>query len=283
MPTVAAAIATRAATKVSIRRRLRVVRMSGSWARRAHLISAAGGDRASAPANEAVDRPVQRGGEELAIGCFAERAQTAHPETGPSIFACPAGEGNQRADLAGAEVPVDVAEEERAQPGAPDHVATDERTLRSGEAVDLDRLHGPTRRRRMGPRVGSEAFEIVPPEVGAGRSRKGEVVDLVEAILADVPDRDAWLTGIGDQVEREPEGVAQADRIDPHSVGARIDLQQLAEAGVGVLGVVGLVAGAPAVSGARVEQAVGAELQLAAVVVGLVGVGHDDDRPQGGG
>src|SRR5215813_7029462 len=105
MPTVAAAMATSAAMKVSIRRPLR-------WARMPNLLAACPAAPRSALADEAIDRAVQRGGEELAVGGLAEGAQVTHPQAGAAVLASAPGARDQGADLAGAEVPVDVAVQE---------------------------------------------------------------------------------------------------------------------------------------------------------------------------
>ena len=117
---------------------------------------------------------------------------------------------DQGAHLARAEVAVDVAVEERAQPRVADDVAADDRAGRAGDAVDLDRLHGLARGRGMRARERGEALEVVPAEVGAVGRRQRQVVDLLEAVLADVADRDPRLARIGDEVEGEAVRVAQA-------------------------------------------------------------------------
>ncbi len=60
----------------------------------------------------------------------------------------------------------------------------------------------------------------------------------------------------------------------------RVDPQQLAEQRARVLRVVGLVALAAAVAGAGVEEAVGTELELAAVVVRMARVWNDQHLAQ---
>ncbi len=132
------------------------------------------------------------------------------------------------------------------------------------------------------------ALEDVPAEVGAAERAAADAVDLLPAVLTDVADEDVP----GPAVEREPVGVAEAERVDlvgtvaarervpPRdrvvAVLARVDPQQLAEQDVRVLGVAVGVAGAAAVAGADVEEAVGAELELAAVVVREARVGDLD-------
>src|SRR5215210_1589683 len=132
----------------------------------------------------------------------------------------------------------------------------------------------------MGPLEGGEALEVVPAEVGAVRGAEGQVVDLLEAVLPDVPDRDSRLAGMADQVEREAVGIAQTERVVRHGAAGRVDAQQLAEPGVGVLRVVRDVPRAAAIAGARIEEAIRSELQLAAVVVRLAGVGDEQEAPE---
>src|SRR5512132_827798 len=100
IPTMPAAIATRAAIAVSIRRRLSE---NGIWG---HPRRASAGY--SVPAHEPVHRPVQRGGIERAVRALAEGAQIAYPDAAGAVFAGTAETRDQRADLARAEVAVDV-------------------------------------------------------------------------------------------------------------------------------------------------------------------------------
>ena len=115
------------------------------------------------------------------------------------------------------------------------------------------------------------ALEAVPAVVGAlTAARCGGEVDLLDRVLPDVAD--GQVAGLA--VEREAPRVAQAEGEDLRlgAALARVEAQQLAEAAAHVLGVAVRVAASATVARARVEQAVGAELQLAAVVVALAGV-----------
>ncbi len=133
------------------------------------------------------------------------------------------------------------------------------------------------------------ALESVPPEVRARALARGHEVDLLPCVLADVGDPHVACLA----VPREPPRVAQAvrpdlgqpapvrervagrDRVLPPTRGRRVDAQDLAEQRVERLAVAagGVaaagVAGAAAVPEPEVQEAVGPEAQLAAVVVGL--------------
>src|SRR5262245_4038743 len=154
MPTVAAAMATSAAMNVSILRPLR-------WARMVPFLAASPAAPRSALADEAIHGAVERGGVELAVRRLAEGAQVTYPQAGATVPAGAAWARDQGSDLAGAEVPVDVAVEERAKLRVADDVAADQRALRSGEAEDLDRPHRAARGRRMGSRIRREPLEVV--------------------------------------------------------------------------------------------------------------------------
>src|SRR5436309_14361993 len=203
---------------------------------------------------------------------------------------------DEAAHDAGAVIGVEVAAAQRGWPTGPDHVAADDRAAATvaGVAVGEDRLG---RAAGIGSAavfffVGVEALESVPAEVGAAGTGEGRVVKLLEAILADVADRDSRLPG-GDRVEGEAERIAQAvgvdlvatrpadegvvgrDRVWASAARARVDAQQLAQQAFLVLGVAGWVAAGAAVAGAEIEQ-VAEELQLTAVVVGVDRMGDLD-------
>src|SRR5436190_19667383 len=122
IPTIAAATATVAAMPVSIRRRV-----------------SAGPILGSAAPHHAVDRSVERGDVERPVQTLAEGAQVPDAETGGAVLARAAEPRNQRADPAGAEVPIYIALGERAQPGVPDDVAADDRAGPPRDRIDLDR------------------------------------------------------------------------------------------------------------------------------------------------
>src|SRR5262249_52972698 len=136
--------------------------------------------------------------------------------------------GDEAAELALAEVGVDVALIEGAQVAVTDHVAADDRAATTAAVgVGEDRLDSAAGIRGAAVffLIWSEALEGVPAEVGAAGAGGRRVVELLEAVLADVADRDSRLLG-ADGVEGEAEGVAEAVGID--LVAAR-----LADEGVG--------------------------------------------------
>ena len=178
--------------------------------------------------------------------------------------------GSHGPQLAGAEVGEHVAAAQRGHPGAAvDEAAGDGAPLVVG--VLRDRAH--RRAALHGPAAveGRAALEGIPPEVDPARASAQTEVDLLDVVLADVPDPDVAAGA----VEREAPGVAQAVGVDlgrPAAAGegvvrrdavllarrARVDVdaQDLAEQGVAVLRVVVGVAGAAAVARADVEEPV---------------------------
>ena len=160
-------------------------------------------------------------------------------------------------------------------------------------------LHVP--RRGLARRVARPALERPPAEVRALAPAAAHVVDLLPRALADVADGERAVRA----VEGEAPRVAQAVGVDlaararrgrrtgcsrarVYGLAAgrrRLDAQDLAEQRAEVLRVAARavpVAAAAAVARADVEQAVGPEGELAAVVVGLA-VGHPQDEPRGAG
>ena len=133
-----------------------------------------------------------------------------------AVAAGPLQVGDEAAQLALAEVGVDVAPCRERQAAVADDVAADDRAAAAAAVrVGEDRLD---RAARVGGAavfvlVGGEALEGVPAEVGAARRGDGRVVELLELVLADVADRDPRLRG-ADRVEGEAEGVAQAVAVD---------------------------------------------------------------------
>ncbi len=163
-----------------------------------------------------------------------------------------------------AQVAEHVAAEQRRQPGIAHHEAADHRRVAVAVAEDE---HG---RREAGGRAAARAEGDValaggPAEVAARSGAGRHAVDLLLRALADVADQHV----AGDAVEREAPRVAQAE--GPHggrrAGRARVEAQDLAQPAAGVL----RVRAARAVAHARVEQPVGAEGELAAVVVGRPG------------
>ena len=124
---------------------------------------------------------------------------------------------------------------------------------------------------------------VVDALAGAGRSSE---VDLLPPVLADVADREIT----GQAIEREapwiaqPTSGAEANGLSAGALPSGLIRSSLPSSGVLSASVTvrfwpcGAVAAAAAVAGARVELAVRAELQLAAVVVRLDGVRDREDR-----
>ena len=182
----------------------------------------------------------------------------------------------------------------RGKVGCADDVAARDRavTLRVRPHEHRRRVRGRRQRLRGDP---CDSLERVPAVEGACTGAARREVDFLPGVLADVGEHEVP----GRAVEREAPGVAQAvgpdlraraadagervarrDRI--RSAGARVDAEQLAEQAAEVLGVLAGVVAAAAVPGARVEEAVGAELQLAAPVVRLAGMGDAQEEPSAG-
>ena len=103
----------------------------------------------------------------------------------------------------------------------------------------------------------------VPAEVLEPRAHARQIVDLLQLVLADVADVEV----AGAAVEREPPRVAEAECLDPDSLGRDVHREKLPEEGAHVLRAVLRIAAGAAVADREVEPAVRAEGQLAAVVV----------------
>jgi hypothetical protein len=117
------------------------------------------------------------------------------------------------------------------------------------------------------------ALHVVPTEVGAHGDGARDVVDLLPRALADVADVEVAVGAVEAEPERVPETLAPGrDRI-----GIDVDAQQLAEPARVVLRVVAGVPAAAAVSRRGIEETVGAEVQVATVVIAKVGWGNGDD------
>src|SRR6476659_5992993 len=208
---------------------------------------------------------------------FAEGAGSCHVQAERVLAARPLQVGDEAAQLSLAEIGIDVAFVERRQVPVGDHVAADDRAAAAAAVrVGEDRLDRAARVGGAAVRapIGGEALERVPAEIGAVGYRHGRVVELLEAILADVADRDSGLLR-RHRVEGEAERIAQAIAVDLR-LGAgppRVDSQQLAEQLVAALRVVWRIAARAAVAAAEVEP-VAEELQLAAVVIGVDWVGY---------
>ncbi len=142
---------------------------------------------------EPVDRPFQRGYVEPVALVFAEGAGARDAEAEPAVAARALQVCDERAQLSLAEVGVDVAPAQPAEAGVADDIAADDRAA-AGAAVGVgeDRFDGAAGvgRAAVFVRVPPESLKGVPAEVGAAGPGDGRVVELLEAVLADVADRD---------------------------------------------------------------------------------------------
>ena len=154
---------------------------------------------------------------------------------------------------------------------------------------DRWRERGRTASRSSGQARAARPLRDTPAEVRPGPGPHGHHVELLALVLAHVADVERR------PVERDPPGVAQAQRPDlrPSAdavrmgiagrdrVGRRavdVDPQELAEQALRILGPVLRVVRAAAVPHADVEQPVGTEPESAAVVVGVRLQDHEQDR-----
>ena len=253
-------------------------------------------------------RPAHSGGDvDSPAGVFAKRGRLFDGEALGAIAAgkTSAARQDKRADLFRAVVGVEVAAVEVAEAWVADDVAADDRAAKGGAAARIfvrvveDRFgeaaRGRARRRWI--RVGDEALAAVPAVVGAGaaddsgRRARGDV-DLLAGVLPDVGDHhvarrpiEGEAPGIAQPVGpdlvaacRRGEGIAGRDRVGRDLARMRVDAEDLAQQLFGVLAVFEGIAAAAAVAERDVEVAVGAELELAAVVVGFLGVADAEDR-----
>src|SRR5205814_2319181 len=104
-------------------------------------------------------------------------------------------------------------------------------------------------------------------------------VDLFPLVLPHVADVEVARRAVPREAPRVPQ--AEADDLPARSGLVDVQAQELPELGAQVLRVVVRVAARAAVAGARVEQAVGPELQLPAVVVVELAVGNAQERLPG--
>ena len=165
--------------------------------------------------------------------------------------------------------------------------------------VGEDRFDGPARVRRAAVffLVGGEPLEGVPAEVGALRRGHGRVVDLLEAVLADVADREPRLPRPSPCRRRSGRGcaghscrsrrgrvgderVVGRDRVGPAVRGRGSIRSSLPSRLWRFWALFGRIAARAAVARAEVEE-VAEELQLAAVVIGVDRVGYLDYRAAG--
>ena len=212
----------------------------------------------------------------------------------------------QRVDAGAAVVGVQVAAGDRRHRRVARDEAAADRAVRRVVGVLQDRRH--VRHAAVATRKGMRALPAVPAEIGTRRLARRQLVDLLPAVLADLADHQIAREAVEREAPRVADAVgvdlgsgaggkrlARRDRVGLSARGARIDAQDLAEQDAGVLS----IGAHTAVAHADVEVAVGAELQLAAVVVGgrvrdteheaVTGVGNvgagggvelpDDDRP----
>jgi hypothetical protein len=162
--------------------------------------------------HEAIDRAVERGDVDVTARPFAERARVGDVDAERAVALPPPPVRDEAAELARAEVRIQVAAAEASQRPVADDVAADDRAAAPGMRILEDR--------RLVVVSGSGclvvarkpkamvALEVVPAEVGAAKAPAPLIIDLLEPILADVPDQDPAA------VEREPVGIAQSERVD---------------------------------------------------------------------
>src|SRR5262249_2115587 len=140
---------------------------------------------------------------------LADRDQIPGSEPEVALLADAAvGAGAEAVDPAGAVVAEDVVAEDLASPDphemrVADDVAAGHGAARAVPVGDRRGYDGPT---GSAAQERGEGVEGGPAEVGAPRVREGQVVDLLEAVLAAVGDGDRP----GEAVERHPPRVAEA-------------------------------------------------------------------------
>ena len=126
----------------------------------------------------------------------------------------------------------------------------------------------------MGAGKGAKPSKSFQPKFAASAAPEAEVVDLLEAVLAHVGDRDPRLPGPADQIEGEPVRIAQAAGV--HLIGlpgAVVSIWSSLPMSELILGVVRGVSGAAPVAGSRVEHPVRPELELPPLWFELRGAG----------
>jgi hypothetical protein len=185
-----------------------------------------------------------------------------------------------------------------------DDVAADDRATEGGAPTGIfvrvveDRVGEAARGRAHSRwiRVGDETLPAVPAVVGAGsaddaRRRTRGDVDLLASVLPYVGDHhvasrsiEGEAPGIAQPVgpnllaiRRPGEGIAGRDRVGRDLARMRVDAKDLAQQFFGVLAVFEGISAAAAVAERDVEVTVRAELELAAVVVGFLGVADAED------
>jgi len=188
-----------------------------------------------------------------------------------------------------AEIAEDVGAGQLGHPGAPVPVAARDRAVAARVVILEDREgQGPV----VAVRRGVEALASLhpaPPVVDAPRTAGRLEVHLLPAALADVGDEQVP----GEAVEAEAPRVTQPEGPDlvPERVAGghvrrravHVETQELPQERAEVLRIVPGIPAAPAVADTDVEVAVGAELELAAVVVAEAGMrdGEQDQRGAG--
>jgi hypothetical protein len=231
---------------------------------------------------------------DVAAGVLTEGRDEVELEAGCRVTLRVGDLEHVRPDVRVAVVAVDVATEEARDFLVADDIAAGDRAASRAVRVLQDR-HDGIQRRRVTRRVDVTALVAVPAEVDASAPADVDrlIVELLVLVLADVPN----VQRVGHPVEREPprvakpvrpdlrkrtclsgERVVRRNRVRVRPRLARIDAQKLSEKDVEALGVVQLIAPTPAVAGADVEHPVGAELQLAPVVVRLARMQNREHR-----
>src|SRR6185437_16106052 len=152
--------------------------------------------------DEAVDGAVLGGDVDVVGVVFAEGGGGGDGEAQFVVGGGAMEVGGEGAELALAVVGVDVAAAEGGGGRVGDDVAADHRaTAIAGVGVGEDRFGraAGVGRPRVFVGVGGAALEGVPAEVRAAGRGDRRVVDLLEAVLADVADREPRAARIGDQ------------------------------------------------------------------------------------
>src|SRR5918996_1448363 len=223
-----------------------------------------GGGSSRLACGEPVDRPLERDEEQPAPAIHSERAQRGHLEgMTPLRRHAPVLE-DEAPDDSGAVVAVEVASERLGQLVPAIDVAARHRAADRVVVLE-DRANEPPGPARLLVLEGVGALEDVPAEVDEPARARGKVVDLLPLALAHVGDVEA--VGLG--VEAEAPGVAEPVRGDfPLGAGAvDVEPKELPEPGVEILGAILRVAARAPVAHPHVEQPVGSEGELAAVMV----------------